>query len=487
MPAARTRGDQGTVRRSAPRRGARAGAGARAGRTQGPRGPRIAAPHPGPRSREILAKVHRLESPATCSFVLTDEIVVEESGRGAYVRDPDGNEFLDFTSGFGVLSLGHSPAPVKRAARAQLDRLLHAMGAVAAVRAPLYELLARVTPGDMPKRIQLAASGAEAVDVSLKIAKRFTGRSEVISFLGAFHGRTHSALALMSKPHYRAGVLPLVPGVVQFPYAYCYRCYFGLTYPGCDLRCARNLESSLHPDAGWVTEPAALIVEPIQGNGGIVVPPPEFLPELRAACARHGILFIADEIMTGWCRTGELFAINHGGVVPDILVLGKALAAGLPLSAVVARAELMESWDHGRDGSTSAGNPISCAAALAAVPLYVGGGLAGRAARLGARLMSGLSALAEEFPFIGEVRGRGLMVGVELVRDRATREPWEAAPAVVDAACKRGLLLYYGGRYDNVVGFLPPLIIGNHEVDTALDVVGQVFRLMKRELDRGRG
>lgn len=437
--------------------------------------------HPGPISKKYLDKTRRFESPGDCSFSLSDETVVEERGEGAVITDPDGNEFLDFMAGFGACNTGHCHPKVVAAIREQAGKLLHIMGAVNPVHSELAELITEVTPGSFRKRVQLGNSGAEAVEVALKVAKYWKRRSEIICFHGAFHGRSYGALSLMAKKSNREGLYPMLPGVVSAPYAYCYRCSFGLEYPGCGLQCAKYVEYLVKGAATFVTEPAAIILEPIQGNGGIVVPPDEFMPELRRICTENEVLLIDDEVMSGWCRTGKTFAVDHWGVEPDILVVAKGIASGLPLSAAVARAEVFEGWPIAKDGSTFSGNPVSCAAALATIGVYREERLAERAEEMGAYFMEGLRILAKEHEIIGEVRGKGLMVGVELVKDRETKEPLVVGRKATDSALRKGLLIYAGGYDGNVLGFLPPLVIQKEHVDRALGILDEVLG----ELDKG--
>jgi 4-aminobutyrate aminotransferase len=315
----------------------------------------------------------------------------------------------------------------------------------------------------------LLNSGAEAVEAALKLARYHTGRPYVIAFLGAFHGRTMGAISLTaSKQTYRRGFGPLVPGIIHVPYAYCYRCAYNLSYPSCGLACVDYIEDMLFARTIPPEEVAAVFVEPIQGEGGYVVPPDGWLPRLRALCDRYRILLVDDEVQAGIGRTGKMFAIEHWNVAPDILCSAKALASGMPLSAMIAREEVM-SWSHGAHGSTYGGNPVCCAAAQATLDVIEEEGLVENAARVGRRLMDNLRTLAAQSRLIGDVRGLGLMIGVELVRDKNTKEmAAEEAQEVVRACFERGLLLLPCGP--NAIRFSPPLIITAAEADKACEI-----------------
>jgi 4-aminobutyrate aminotransferase/(S)-3-amino-2-methylpropionate transaminase len=397
---------------------------------------------------------------------------------GARLRDVDGNEFIDFAAGIGVVNVGHRPAPVVEAVRAQVDRLLHTCAHVAMYEAylRLAERLAAVTPGGWAKKVLLVNSGAEAVENAVKIARAATGRRAVVCFEYAFHGRTLLALSLTSKiKPYKFGFGPFAPEVYRAPYSYPYRCPRGGDPADCPICTGRALEAFLktHVDA---EEVAAVIVEPVAGEGGFIVPRPEFLPTVAAICRRHGILLIADEIQTGFGRTGRLFAVEHAGVAPDLLVLSKSLAAGLPLAAVVGRAEVMDAPGVGGLGGTFGGNPVSCAAALATLDLVTDPAFLERAGRLGAAVRGRLGQMAGRYPLVGEARGLGAMAALELVRDRATKEPAAEETAAVLRGChERGLFILKAGVYDNVVRLLPPLTIGDEELETGLQILEEAL------------
>jgi len=444
--------------------------------------PYLVTPPPGPRARAVLARSDRAVTP---SLPRAYPLAVRRA-QGTMVEDVDGNRFLDCAAGIAVCSTGHCHPRVVQAVQEQAARLLHICGAD--FYDPLYvalaERLGRLAPGNNSKKVFLGNSGAEAVEAAFKLARYHTGRSQVIAFLGAFHGRTMGAVSLTaSSARYKQDFRPLVSGVTHVPYAYCYRCNYNLTYPGCNLACVDYIENELFTRSLAPEEVAAIFVEPVQGEGGYIVPPPSWLSRLRALCDRYGILLVADEVQTGIGRTGKMWAVEHWGVEPDILCSAKALASGLPVSAMIARDEVM-SWPSGTHGSTFGGNPVCCAAAQATLDVIEEERLVDNAARVGARLMNNLRELAAESRLIGDVRGLGLMIGVELVKDKETRaRARKEANQVVQECFKRGLLLLPCGP--NSVRFSPPLILTEAEADTAFAIFAEA--LAEVENDPGCG
>jgi 4-aminobutyrate aminotransferase len=440
--------------------------------------PCLATAIPGPRARELVARSGRTTSP---SLPHAYALAVRRA-RGMVVEDLDGNLFLDCAAGIAVCSTGHCHPRVVQAIQQQAEQLLHICGAD--FYDPRYvglaERLGRLVPGGSPQRVFLGNSGAEAVEAALKLARHHTGRPHLLAFFGAFHGRTMGAISLTaSKPVYHRGFGPLVPDITHVPYAYCYRCAYNLAYPSCDLACVDAIEKNLFARTVAPDEVAAIFVEPVQGEGGYIVPPDGWLAAVRALCDRHGILLVDDEIQAGLGRTGRMFAIEHWGVEPDIVCVAKALASGMPLSAMIAREDVM-TWPEGAHGSTFGGNPVSCAAAEATLDVIEEEGLVDNAARVGAHLLENLRLVARDSRLIGDVRGLGLMIGVELVKDRATKEPAkEETEAVMEACFRRGLLVLPCGP--NTIRFSPPLIITAAEADVAGELFAEALAEVEKE------
>ncbi len=438
--------------------------------------PYIRGPLPGPRAKAIIERDANVVSP---SYTRGYPLVIER-GSGCVGEDVDGNLFLDCAAGIAVVSTGHCHPDVVAAVEDQSRRFLHMSGTdfYYERQVRLAEELSAVAPFPGGARSFFGNSGAEAIEACLKLARYKTGRSGVIAFLGAFHGRTLGALSLTaSKPVQRRGFGPLVPGVFHAPYADCYRCPLGLRPESCQAECLDYLEHQVFGHVVSPDEVAAVFVEAIQGEGGYLVAPDQFLQRLRALTERHGILLVADEVQSGMGRTGQMFAIEHSGVEPDMAAVAKGIASGLPLGVAVARAGLM-TWPSGAHASTFGGNPVACAAALETLRL-LGDGLMANAARLGTHLMEGLRAMMDRHPLIGDVRGRGLMIGVELVRDRATKErAVEERNALVNAAFERGLLILGAGK--NAIRFSPPLVLTIDQADTALQIVDEALTDVER-------
>jgi len=437
--------------------------------------PMIRTELPGPRARDFIA---RDEEHVSRSYTRSYPLVAAQ-GRDIWVEDVDGNVFLDFTAGIAVCSTGHCHPRVVEAIRDQAGRLLH-MATADFYHAPEVELAARLAPlapGSAPKRVYFGNSGAEAVEAAFKLARWHSRRELNIAFFGAFHGRTMGALSLTaSRTVQKRHFSPLVPGVVHAPYPDCYRCSFGsprpgssgACYPDCGQQCVSWLEDTVFRTTVPPEEVAAIFVEPIQGEGGYLVPPPEFHQELARLAARYGILLVADEVQSGMGRTGRMFAMEHFGVVPDIVTVAKGIASGLPLGATIAGAEIMD-WDPGSHASTFGGNPVSCRAALATLELLQEG-LMENAARQGERLLAGLRSVQQSREPVGDVRGMGLMVAIELVKDRERKEPDpELRERVLAAAFRRGLLLLGCGQ--SAIRFCPSLTVTAEAVDECLTIL----------------
>jgi 4-aminobutyrate aminotransferase len=435
------------------------------------RTPDIKTPLPGKKAKRIIARDRRY----TSSSYIKEYPLVIERGRGAVIEDVDGNRFLDFMAGIAVNVTGYSHPRVVRAVKTQSEKFFHLCSTDFYYEsfAHLAERLVGMIPIAGEKSVFFTNSGAEAVETAIKLVRYSTQRPYIISFLGAFHGRTMGALSLTaSKAAQRAHFSSFLPGVYHVPYGYCLRCPYNLTYGSCGIHCAEAIEKVVCRTLMDPAEIAAVFVEPIQGEGGYIVPPPEFLQKLRAFTSRHGIVLVADEIQSGMGRTGKFLAVENFGVEPDVVLLAKGLASGLPLGAVVSKKKFM-SWKAGSHGSTFGGNPLACEAALATLDLLEEG-LMRNAERMGGRLLSKLRKLKQDHPLIGDVRGIGLMIGVELVRDPATLERASSeAHEIVQRAFRKGLLLLPCG--ENVIRFCPPLVVTRQDVDTALDIFADVL------------
>lgn len=433
--------------------------------------PKIQTKLPGPKATALLERDQRFVSPSyTRSYPL-----VAARGEGCMIEDPDGNRFLDLTAGIAVTATGHCHPKVVAAIQQQAARLIHMSGTdfYYEPQIALAERLAGKMPGPGDKKVFFCNSGAEAVEAALKLARYATGRQMILGFLGGFHGRTMGALSVTaSKYVQREKFFPLVPGVVHANYPDPYRCPPGSTPEAHASSCVEWIRDRLFQTIAPAREVAAILVEPIQGEGGYIVPPANFLPELQVLCREHGILLIADEVQSGVGRTGKFFAGEHFGVVPDIITVAKGIASGMPLGAIVSRADLMQ-WKPGAHASTFGGNPVACAAALATIEL-LDSELMANAVAQGAHLQERLRGLQRQHSCIGDVRGLGLMVAMELVKDPVTKErDARLRDAVVQAAFERGLLLLGCGA--NCVRFSPALTITREEIDVAIAILGDVL------------
>jgi 4-aminobutyrate aminotransferase len=402
-------------------------------------------------------------------------------GEGAMVEDVDGNRFLDCNAGIAVVATGHAHPRVVKAVQEQAAKFLHMSGTdfyyENMVR--LAEKLAALAPGGGPRRVYFGNSGTEAVEAAMKLARYHTGRKQFISFFGSFHGRTMGALSLTaSKNAQKKGFFPLVPGVHHVPYPNCYRCPFGTTPDECAVECVRHIEQVVLRHVLPADEVAAIVLEPVQGEGGYIVPPQKFFDDLQALARKHEILLVFDEVQSGMGRTGKMFAAEHFGATPDILTLAKGIASGMPLSATVTRAEIMN-WTPGSHASTFGGNPVSIAASLATIELLEEE-LMANAASVGAHIMGRLRDWPRRFPIVGDVRGLGLMIGFELVHDQQTKE---RAPDLRDQlellAFRRGLLILGCGQ--NSIRLCPPLVITKDQADWAVDTLEECLTLLVRD------
>ncbi len=427
-------------------------------------------PIPGPKSQALSARrakaVPRGLSHGTPIYVATAE--------DAWLEDVDGNRYLDFAGGIGCANAGHRRHEVVDAVKDQLDHFLHTCVQVTPYEnyVRLAERMNEVTPGKFAKKTIFVNSGAEAVENAVKIARAYTKRSGIIAFEDAFHGRTMMTLALTSKTHpYKAGFAPFPGEVYRVPFAYCYRCSYNLKYPSCDLYCARHLEDTFKRVVAN-EDVAAVIAEPVLGEGGFIAPPPDYFQVLIDLCHKYGILFIADEIQSGFGRTGALFASERYGIEPDLLVTAKSLGGGLPLAAVTGRAEIMDAPGPGGLGGTFAGNPLSCAAALAVLDLFERENLLERANELGDRFQTRAREWRCRWPIIGDVRGLGGMQAIELVQSQESKTPATDETKKITQYCyEHGLITITAGTYSNVIRILVPLVATDAQIDEGLAVL----------------
>jgi len=428
--------------------------------------PLIKTPLPGPEAQRILALDHQYVSPS----YTRDYPLVARRGEGMMVEDVDGNVFLDFSAGIAVVSTGHCHPDVVRAVQQQAATLIHMSGTdfYYPLLAQLAEKLAQIAPGDFPKRVYFGNSGTEAMEAAMKMARYHTRRHRFIAFLNSFHGRTFGSLSLTaSKAVQRNGFGPLLPGVSHVPYPNPYRCAFGHGAGECHCDSINYIEklfkTSVPPE-----EVAAIAVEPVQGEGGYVIPPRDFLTRLRALADKHGILLIFDEVQCGMGRTGKMWACDHFGVAPDILITAKGIASGLPLSATIARADVMN-WGPGAHASTFGGNPVACAAAMETIRLLETKYIA-NAAKMGEYILGRIADWRQKHPIVGDIRGLGLMIGIELVKSQKTREPHpEARKKIIQRAFEQGVLVL--GCGESTVRFMPPLVVERDQIDFALQVL----------------
>jgi len=427
-------------------------------------------PIPGPRSQALMKRRHA--AVAVGAFHATPVFV--DKAEGAVVEDVDGNRLIDFAGGIGCLNTGHRAPTVVAAIRRQLDRFLHTSFNVLPYESyvAVCEKLNALVPGKGPKKTILVNTGAEAVENAIKIARFYTKRPAIICFEDAFHGRTYMAMAATSKTHpYKAGFEPFPSDVYRIPYAYCYRCSYSLKYPSCEVHCARQLEDTFKRVVAAETV-AAVIVEPILGEGGFVTPPAEFYPTLGEICRKHGILLIADEVQTGFARTGAMFACERLGLEPDLVTMAKSLTGGLPMAAVTGRADIMDAPGVGQLGGTFAGNPAACEAALAVLDIIEKESLCARANVLGDRFRKRAARWQSQWELVGEIRGLGAMQALELVRSKATRQPADEETKQVAQYCyEHGLVTITAGSYSNVIRLLMPLVLTDAQMDEALDVL----------------
>ncbi len=436
--------------------------------------PHLTTSLPGPKAQAIIDRDKAVLSP---SYTRGYPLVVAR-GEGAMIEDVDGNRFLDCNAGIAVVAAGHCHPSIVKAIREQAAKLIHMSGTDFYYEnmVQLAEKLAALAPGGFAKKVYFGNSGTEAVEAALKLARYHTGKGQFIAFFGAFHGRTMGSLALTgSKSVQKKGFFPILQGAHHVPYAYCYRCAYGKTPDSCSVECVKAIEDTLFRQTLPAEEVAAIVVEPVQGEGGYVVPPQKFFDELKTLADKHGILLIFDEIQCGMGRTGKMFAAEHFGIAPDITTVAKGIASGMPLGAMIARAEVMD-WKPGAHASTFGGNPVCVASALATIELLEQE-LVDNAAKVGAHMKARLAELPKRFPIVGDVRGLGLMIGIEMVRNQATKERAPELRDRLERMCfDRGVLVLGAGP--NTLRICPPLVITKDQADFTVDTIEECLREM---------
>ena len=441
--------------------------------------PKIVVTPPGPKARELLQRDTNVLSRSVVRWYP----LVAESGSGCVVRDVDGNEYVDFNSGLVVLNVGHSHPKVVKAIKDQAEKLIHYSWTDFYYK-PIIDLgeqLTKITPGSFPKKVFFSNSGAEANEAAMKMSRWHTRKPLFMAYTGSFHGRSFGTMSLTaSKPVQRRHFFPLVPEVTHVPYPYCYRCPFGLEYPKCNMWCVDFIEQEVLMKYHPPEDTAAMFIEPVQGEGGYVVPPDDYFQRLKKILDKYNILMVDDEIQSGMGRTGKWFAIEHWGVTPDIVTTAKALASGMPIGATIAKEEIMD-WEGGSHANTFGGNPVACSSALQVIDIIKEEKLLENATRQGTYLMNRLKEMQQKYPVIGDVRGKGLMIGVELVKDQETKQPAaEEALDVMNKCFKRGLAIITAGT--STMRFAPPLIITHETLDAGLEVFESAVKEVAAQL-----
>lgn len=431
--------------------------------------PRIKVTPPGPESEKYLDYQKNREGSAV-SYPRGLPMAMKR-GKGATVEDVDGNVYLDFFAGAGVLNVGHSNPLVVEAVENQIRELTHSLDIPNPSRKDLVEVLMELLPGELSRVFFGGPTGSDAVEAAIKLAKYNSRRTPIIAFEGSYHGMSAGALTLCSGTPFKEDFLPLIPEVHFLPFAYCYRCPFARRAESCDLLCAQYLQHKLEDPHSGLAKPAAVIIEAIQGEGGSIIPPDGYLKRIREICDRFDILLIVDEIQAGFCRTGRMFAFQHSEVIPDIITMSKALGGiGLPISAIAYR-ENLNTFPPGKHIGTFRGNVVAYAAGQAALRFMIANNLAQHATKMGNQMLSQLKSDTQDLDIIGDVRGKGLMLGVEFVKDRDTKEPAAELAAEVRTRChQKGLLIEIGGHFFNVARFLPPLILTPSQAEKGMEI-----------------
>jgi 4-aminobutyrate aminotransferase-like enzyme len=439
---------------------------------------------PGPKTLAILEDLKKYESQGDLCFANYGTPPVIEEAEGVFVKDVDGNTFLDFTSGFAALNLGHCPKAVIEAAYKQMNTVHHTAQQPTEVRMKLAKKLVEIAPGFLKNnsKVQYDTGGTNAVEVGMKLAKAYTKRPYILCYQGAYHGRSFGTLAVTCFPFLKENFFPIMPGAVRIPYPYCYRCPFGMKYGSCGMQCAKHVRD-LFSDPTWglidrkkgTNLVAGLLFEPAQGAGGYLIPPDGYWQEIRNICDEFDVLMVDDEIQMGWGRSGKMFAIENWDVAPDIMMVGKAFTGGvIPNAAIISRTGIMDVLEPIHQSVTFSGNPVGSAAALAMLETLEKEKLIENANKMGEYFLGKLRELMGKHPLIGCVQGKGLMLSMEFVKDRDTKEPFESIRIVKDAM-QKGLLLTISGHFGNRLNLVPPLIVNKEQIDTAVSILNEVI------------
>jgi 4-aminobutyrate aminotransferase len=429
---------------------------------------------PGPKGQKYLDDSHKYESMARGGGGFP---LVFDEGMGATVKDPDGNIYIDITAGVAVNSVGRRHPKVVQAIKDQLEKLMHASDISNTRRTELAQKVSGVMPEGLRDNCisYFTQGGSGAVETAIKFVRKITGKTQIVAFHGDYHGVWCGCGSLTTGDQYREGYGPFIPGIIHVPYAYCYRCCFNLEYPGCDVQCAKYVDYVLNTPYTGADDVGMLIVEPQQGEGGYVVPPPEWLPMIKAACEKHGTLLVADEVQAGAGRTGRMWAIEHSNVVPDMLVWGKGMGGDMPMAGLSIRKDLAAKTTDQSQPNTFAGNALTAAACMANLDILTADNYAliTRAGQLGNKIKGWLRQGAENCRVIGDVRGQGLMIGIEMVEDKETRQPLsnDKIGRIIMRMLHRGLVMVPCGRYGNVFRFMPPLVLTEAHAQKATEIL----------------
>ncbi len=453
---------------------------------------RIDSSNYGNSSKKILKQILRSESNGHLYFGLFPCPPAVEKAKGAKMWDADGREYVDFHSGFSVSILGHCNDEVNQAIKTQLDDLQHFAELPCRVRADFSEKILEFAPWDYEKKCLLTVTGGEAIEVTIKLSRWYTGKPLIMTQYGDYHGRTAGAMGLTSKSsmfgfHYP--ILPADSGIIRFHFAYCYRCPFGQKYPDCDMQCIKAIEflfeskeTLLRNPVADITNVAAMIIEPFQSSAGYIIPPMEYLQGLKNICDKYGVLFVSDEIQTGMGRSGKKWAIEHSGVIPDMITVAKSISNGLPISVTIGRKEIMDSWGPGAHCTTFCGYPVACAGGLKVLEIMERDNIVEQVSNKEKWLTDGLNELKEKHPIIGDFNCKGLYAGIELVRDRKTKAPADKEARYITQNClENGLIFIASGYFSNRLAFAPPLIISKDEIEEGLSKLDKALTQAERE------